>query len=100
MPPRTRSNRADFEESPTKKSRHDATSTDESDIEVDLEESVVQVMFLQNPCVSSTYARTFRRPAGNSSFAFQEVEPDTKLAEPDDPESGAVLFQPLAIAAP
>ena len=29
--------------------------------------------------------------AGNSSFAVQEAEPDLKLAEPDDPESGATL---------
>ena len=52
MPPRTRSTKADFEESPTK---HDAPSTDESDIcdiEVDLEDSVVQVIFLQNLCIS------------------------------------------------
>ena len=43
---RTRSNRADLGESPTKKIRHDAPSTDESDIEVDLEDSVVQVICL------------------------------------------------------
>lgn len=48
MPPRTRSNRADFEESPTKETRYDAPSTDESDIEVDLEESsLVQVISLK-----------------------------------------------------
>ena len=94
MPPRTRSNRADFEESPTKKTRHDAPSTDESDIEVDLEESVIQVIILQNLCMSPIYARTPMRPAqgaNSSSFAVQEVEPDNQLAEPDDPESGATL---------
>lgn len=59
MPPRTRSNRADFEESPTKETRYDAPSTDESDIEVDLEESslaqVKSLKCLQNQFVSVTY---------------------------------------------
>ena len=66
MPPRTRSNRADFEESPTKKSEHDAPSTDESDIEVDLEESVLQVTFLPNLCMSPIYARDFHEACSRS----------------------------------
>lgn len=44
---RSRGHRADLDESPTKKTRHDAPSTDESDIEVDIEDSVVQVVCLQ-----------------------------------------------------
>lgn len=41
---RSRGHRADLDESPIKKSRHDAPSTDESDIEVDIEDSLVQVL--------------------------------------------------------
>lgn len=49
------------------------------------------------------YARTPLSPAqgaDNSSSTSQEVETDTELAAPDDPESGAPHFQPLATAAP
>ena len=59
MPPRTRSNRAEFEDSSTRQTNDDAPSTDESDIEVDLEESsLLQVKLLtclQNSFVCVTY---------------------------------------------
>lgn len=48
---RSRGHRADLDESPIKKSRHDAPSTDESDIEVDIEDSLVQVVHLHTYAV-------------------------------------------------